>query len=380
MRRSGSLFGIGAVGVLVAACGGGASGQPEPAGTAGATSGATSGGNAKASSVQIAIDKARSLPAGAKFRDLVRLAREMAGKPGGAPCLLQGGKSGGESALGAPVDAGASSLADPPADLDALLMSGVKKKPFSDFGTRIFTPTEHSEGADYLDLMTFTPASRLVSGGQIPVLIATDQGIYPGFPNMVSDGQRLTAESRAQIKELLLPQAKVWIITGEGDAPIERVREALALIAETTGTVVLASPLPKASGPKKRVSRYDFRVDQGQPYACSTRSEPGIEAGPIGSYADGKIFKLGETFNAAVAACTTNGAGGSIHVRMRIDPTGKLVEGCADTDDTGDAEARKCVVEAVRKLSFPAPDKAGFVNFGSAAVLTGKKLQALCDP
>jgi len=353
-------------------------------GTSAATStGASASTGAAAASptpAAVEIDKARSLPPGAKFSDLVRVAREAAGKPEGAACLLQGGKAGAGAALAAPLDKPAKDLKDPPADLDALLTSGKKKKPFSDFGMRILTPAGHSEGGDYLDLVTFTPASRIVLSGIIPILIATDKGLYLGLPNMVSDGHPLTDADREQIATSLIPQAKAWVITAEGDAPIERVREALSLIARSPGAILLASPLPKASGPKKRISRYDSKVKKGEPYACSTPTEPGIEAGPIGKWDSSVSFKLGDQFNAAVAGCQASGAGGQIHVRMRIDPTGKLVEACAETDDTGDAEARKCVVEAARRLAYPTPSTPGFVNFGTAATLPGKRLSALCDP
>lgn len=388
-----SLASVAALSALLAACDGAGSSPgsgPAPTtaaatatalSTATATSAAapTTAPTAAPTPVQIELDKARSLPAGSRFRDLVRVARESAGKTEGTGCLLKEGRSGEGWALAAPLDKPAATLVDPPADLDALLTNGQKKKPFSDVGMRILTPAGSSEGGEYLDLATFTPASRLVLGGLTPILIATDKGIYLGLPNLLSDGHPLTEADREQITTSLLPQAKAWIITGEGDAPMERVAEALSLISRSSGAILLASPLPKAGKAKKRASRYEARVEKGQPYACSTRTEPGIEAGPIGDYGPGGTFKLAEKFDAAVAGCQSNGAGGSIHVRMRIDPTGKLVEACAETDDTGDADARKCVVESARKLSFPPPSKPGFVNFGTAAVFAGKKITALCD-
>ncbi len=183
----------------------------------------------------LVIDKARSLPANAKFSDLVRIAREASTTSTSGNCLFQGGKSGEAAVLAAPLDKPAAKLVDPPADLDALLTSGKTKKPFSDFGTRILTPAGHSEGGDYLDLVTFTPASRLATGQVVPILIATDQGIYMGLPNTVSDGKTLKGADIQQLKNEILPKAQIWVITAEGDAPISRVREALSLIRETTG-------------------------------------------------------------------------------------------------------------------------------------------------
>ncbi|MFO0592342.1 MAG: hypothetical protein U0441_32655 [Polyangiaceae bacterium] len=392
MKLRGSLLVlVSALGLLSACDGASPSGQatttsaaadssaPAASGT-GAAASATPSGTASAAPAALVFDKARSLPENAKFSDLVRVAREAAATPTSGSCLLQGGKGGAAAVLAAPLDKPAAKLVDPPADLDALFASGKTKKPFSDFGTRILTPTGYSEGGDYLDLVTFTPASRLATGQVVPILVATDRGLYIALPNTVSDGHLLDEADKERARKEILPKAQIWVVTAEGDAPISRVREALSLIRETTGAVVLASPLPKASKPKKRKSRYDAKVEKGQPYACSDKAQAGIEGGPIGSYDDKTVFALGDKFKAAVAACTSAGDGGSIHVNMRIAPDGKLVEACAETDDTSDPDARKCVVEAARKMEYPKPDKAGFVNFGTAAVLSGKRIAALCDP
>ena len=393
MKLRGSALAIAAMVGLLSACDGAQpsgqtvttstaanSGSPAPSGSP-ASSGASAAGAASGAPAALVLDKARALPENAKFADLVRVAREAAATPTSGACLLQGGKGGAAAGLAAPLDKAAATLVDPPADLDALFKSGKTKKPFTDFGTRILTPAGHSEGGEYLDLVTFTPASRLATGQVVPILIATDQGIYMGLPNTVSDGRALDAADKERLKSEILPKAQVWVITAEGDAPISRVREALSLIVGTTGAVVLASPLPKAGKPsKKKNSRYDARVAKGQPYACSDKVSAGIEAGPIGSYESNTVFALGDKFKAAVAECTSAGDGGSIHVNMRIAPDGKLVEACAETDDTSDPGARKCVVEAARKMEYPKPDKAGFVNFGTAAVLSGKQISPLCDP
>jgi hypothetical protein len=324
-------------------------------------------------------EKARNLPASATFRDLVKAARIAAAKPGTGTCLLRGGQSGSPATLEAALETAAAELADPPDDLDALLTDGRKQAAFAPDGLRIFTADGHSDGSDYLDLVAFTAASRLLLRKLTPVLIATDKGLYLGLPNMYSDGRLLGAEDKEKLKKQRLPRAKAWVVTAEGDAPLSRVREALSLVADTKGTVVLASPRPTAAPPLARTSRYDHRVDDGQPYARSETLKSGSKK-PIGQYDFQTVGKLGEKFDAAVASCASSGGGGAINVMMLIAPSGKVEEACAETDDTGDAEARKCVVEAAKKLAFPKPDKKGYVNFGTEALFVGKRSQALCDP
>jgi hypothetical protein len=181
----------------------------------------------------------------------------------------------------------------------------------------------------------------------------------------------------------VLPRAKVIVVAAEGDAPIARVREALDLVAKTKGTVVLASPLPEAGPPRKRASRYDHRVEEGEPYACSRAMKGGVPGASAGEYQMGSLSKLSDMIERATARCGEAlgvGAGGAIHVMMRINAKGSIEEACAETDDTGSAELRACVMEATKKLPLPKPDKPGLVVFGMPAVFTGKPVQPLCDP
>jgi hypothetical protein len=147
--------------------------------------------------------------------------------------------------------------------------------------------------------------------------------------------------------------------------------------------VVLASPLPGASGPTKRPSRYDHRVNEGEPYGCSSAMKAGVPGDKAGEYGMSKLGKVADAFDAATASCGQAlgvGAGGAVHVQMSINAQGVVEEACAETDDTGDAAVRKCVVEAARRVKLPKPDRPGMVLFGTAAVFTGKPVQPLCDP
>jgi hypothetical protein len=313
----------------------------------------------------------------------VRAAKAAAGQPSSSTCLLRGGKAGQPATLEAPIEAGLDGLADPPADLDPLLSEKRSRAAFSEEGLRVITRWGTTEGGNYLDVLAFTPASRALGHAISPILVATDKGVYLGLPGRTGDGRPMSGPELERLQRELLPKARVWVIAAEGDAPIAKLREALEIVAKAKGTVVLASPLPKASSPGKRPSRYDHRVEEGEPHACARAMKEGVPGNKAGEWRGNNAFKAAEAFDAATAACGDAlgaGGGGAIHVIMRVNARGTVDEACAETDDTGDAATRKCVVEAARKLKLPKPDKAGILSFGSAAVFAGKPVRPLCDP
>jgi hypothetical protein len=42
-------------------------------------------------------------------------------------------------------------------------------------------------------------------------------------------------------------------------------------------------------------------------------------------------------------------------------------------------QLRKCVIEAVKKVRLPKPNKPGLIAFGSEALFKGARVRALCD-
>lgn len=175
------------------------------------------------------------------------------------------------------------------------------------------------------------------------------------------------------------------MVAAEGDAPVSRLREALEILARTGGTVVLATPLPRASGTGRQPSQYDHLVEEREPFSCdrAMKAWTPIGIGKVGAWNSINFSKAAELFRAATAACGEGlgvGGGWTVRVQMRVNVEGKVDDACAETDDTGDAALRKCVVEATRKLSLPKPDKPGVLNHGLPAMFIGKPVRPLCDP
>jgi hypothetical protein len=91
---------------------------------------------------------------------------------------------------------------------------------------------------------------------------------------------------------------------------------------------------------------------------------------------------VAKRFEQAVASCGASlgpGAGGTVHVNLRVGADGRVAEACAETDDTASLDVRGCVIAAAKKLRFAAPD-GGAALAGLAALVTGKPVRPLCDP
>jgi hypothetical protein len=232
--------------------------------------------------------------------------------------------------------------------------------------------------------VALTPAPRAATSVVVPTLIATNEAIYLGLIGRPSDGLPLGPGERARLKAELLPKVELWVVTAEGDAPLSRVREALALLAGAKGTVVLATPLSKAGRRATRSwSRYDHRVPATAKEACDPKTVGAVTGGPIGHYRLESLSKLNDVVLGAAKTCgdaLPAGKGGEIHVQLRIKRDGKISQACAETDVLGEDSIRACVIESIKKLKVPAPDqKKGFVNFGVSVTFLGKRVKPLCD-
>jgi hypothetical protein len=295
---------------------------------------------------------------------------------------LRGGSEGQPASLEL-VSLADSKLADPPADLDALLEKPGAQN-FGETGVRLVASWGKTSGGGYLDLIALTPASRAVEGTTVPVLVLTDRGVYIELVGRTGFGKLATPSDIERMQAEIVPKAAAWIVTAEAGVPVLRIREALGWIAKSHGTVVLATPMPVA-GPasQRRPSRYDHAVKKGEPHACSDKLKGGATGAESSEWSMTQMSTAADAFDAAVKPCGASlpvGAGGAIHVMTRIKPDGTVEDACADTDDIGDPTVRACVVEAIKKVSFPKPSKPGIIPFGSAAVFTGKPVIGLCDP
>jgi hypothetical protein len=368
--------------VLLAACGGAkappAPAPPTPSATASEAPAPVA--SAPAPPIETAAPPApppseppKPFAANATFKDVVAALRRAGDSHVVGDCIFKGDTI-------ATYD-GSPALADPPADLEPLFASPPRSG-FDAPGIKLVTSWGSTEGGGWLDLVALTPVPKSVHGGVTAVIFATDKGLYFGAVGHAVDAKPLDAGTMARVKSEILPKAKVVVVSAEGDAPLSRVKEALALVNGTKGTVVLATPTSQPGSPGKRYSRYDARVPKGTKDACEDDMTD-VRGQKPGSYKMQTMSRFADAMMALDKTCGESlppGKGGSIHVMMRIGADGKITKACAETDDLGDEKVRACVMDAVRKQKLPAPDeKKGIVNFGTAVVFSGKPIRALCN-
>ncbi|MDP2310431.1 MAG: hypothetical protein Q8P18_30720 [Pseudomonadota bacterium] len=314
---------------------------------------------------------ARAFPSGATFADLVHALRDDPAEKPGRGCLLS---ATGPLSFEAPVVLGQPSIPEPPVDLDAALTAPRHG------AVRLWGTWGDTEGGDLLELVALTPVSKAVRSATTAVLAVTDKGTYFLAVGMPSDGHVVAEADVDRIKREIVPKAGVWVITAEAGVPLEKLREPLAWIAETKGTVVLATSTVASLGSSRRISRYDAKVEAGAPGACdlAAMQKPGPQMGRLG---DKQYWGVGAAFEAISRTCGAElgpGEGGAIHVLTRISASGTIEAACAETDDTALPALRACAMREVKAMKLDPPTTPGTVNFGTSLLFFGAPIAGLC--
>jgi hypothetical protein len=278
--------------------------------------------------------------------------------------------------LEAPIALGRPKIPDPAADLDAALSAPRHG------GVRLWASWGETEGGDLVDLVALTPVSKAVRSTLAAVLAVTDKGTYFLAVGLLSDGHVASEADVARLKSEVVPKARMWVITAEAGVPLAKLREPLAWIKQTTGTVVLATPVLEPVGPKRRLSRYDAKVAAGQPDACDREMQGGVSGSAAGEFDMSQSSRVIAAFDAIADRCGKDlapGAGGAIHVMTRVGKDGAIGKACAETDDTAAPALRACALSAVRATKLDPPAKPGIVPFGTAILFFGKPIVPICD-
>lgn len=314
---------------------------------------------------------ARSYPESATFGELVSALRADPSEKPGRSCLLS---ATGPLTFEAPVAAGRPEIPDPPADLDALLAGPPSGS------LRLWASWGESDGGDLLDLVALTPVSRVIRSTITPVFVLTNKGTYFLALGMAGQAKLITPEDLPKLKTGVVPRASAWVLTAEAGVPLGRFREPLTWIAESKGSVVLATASPELLGPSRRISRYESKVGPADPNACDLNAmqKPG---NPMGSFGSRQMTALSDSFQSVSGQCGAAlqaGDGGGIHMMTRISASGNVEAACVETDDTNNAALRQCTVDAVRKLKVEPPATPGTVNFGTTILYPGPRIAGLC--
>jgi hypothetical protein len=320
------------------------------------------------------------VPARATFRDLVRLARDHAGR-GGDPapaCVLAGGAGGGAGfELRAPVPASAASVGDPPRDLDARL---ARRAPGTGVGVNLRAPWGSIASVYDLDLVALTPVPPDIARALATVVVATDRGFYglhAGSVRQSGNTRLMNASDLAAFVRAQAPQADAWVVTAEGDAPVSAVRRALAAIAAPGAPVVLATPLPSETSPGAQAERAPPAATISPDEACAVAA---TAAGPV--LARAVLETITARLRAAAQACADAhpGEGGVVDLVIRVGAKGFGIEVCGATIPALAPAAGRCAVDAFRAVSPATGDRwPDGARIAVALDLPGAPLAPLCE-
>lgn len=196
-----------------------------------------------------------------------------------------------------------------------------------------------SDGVELLRLAPITPISRAIRRGPTPVLLVTDQAFWLGL-----EGDRIlddvsTEEAQRALSGALVKTAPGWIVVAEGSAPLSRLRAALELLSDASGSVVLAVPIANSAP-----SELPLPPDDG--LSCSPQTRVAAKELPEDATAAQRT-SFEEALLKAADACRVNGhdrAGSAIGLVVRAGRSGPSV--CIEHDEIAERDTRRCLVES----------------------------------
>jgi hypothetical protein len=353
----------------LAACAGA---RPEPAGPPGASQPAAAAAPPAAAASPAA--PSRALPERATFADVVDLARKLDAAnqtQSDAGCLIGTVPPG---RLAADVLVAARPLAEAPAELATLLLRAAGPP-------AIFTAWGSSAGElPDIALAAFTTTTP-ASAKALPVaLFVTHQGVFlRGEP--IALRAHPEALELGEVDALLaqLPDPVVAYLSAESATPLAQIVEALQTLPNRF-EVALAVVLPKGTRlPAIAARSSELLCPDGLPAPRDDESEGSLEPAVLREV-------LAPLRDAALSCALSTGGlalqGGQLELGLRIGADGRPRELCMIRDEIGELILRRCVIEATRSLTFPAPKPAGFVDvqLPIRVALTGPGAQKpVCD-
>ncbi|HKP58040.1 MAG TPA: hypothetical protein VJV78_15015 [Polyangiales bacterium] len=316
----------------------------------------------------------RLLPQGATFADVVDIARALDAadhtrSEGG--CLISNGPP---RQFAADVLAGARPLPEVPRELASLLQKAAGAPAvITAWGN---TPGELPDVA-LLAFTTTTPRSAKLPA---VAMLLTGPGVFVRGAAMPlrAHPEALTPEAAATLLADLPDHAIVYV-SAEAGVPVEQLVSALRSVPDRF-EIGLAVALPKGTRlPAPTTKGNELSCPEGLPEPAADAVEGSLEASALRQV-------LAPLRDAGLSCALSIGGlalqGGRLELGLRVSPDGRARELCMVDDTIGEPLLRRCIIEAARSLTFPAPSPAGFVDVQLPMELTleGPSAQrALCD-
>ncbi len=220
-----------------------------------------------------------------------------------------------------------------------------------------------AKGSGDITLVAVTALSPALREPPTPLLVVTDEHLYAGFLGERGFEKVDDEPQRKKLKDAVVRGAQHWVLAAEGRAPLDKLEQALGLLADNATTVTFAVPLALAS---KRV-----QIEANANALCEAST-------PKGRWiSDAEWENVGPATRVSEDACGREApwlSGRS--VRMVLFPGAR--EACLEEASVpGDGQG--CALDAAKKLALGLPigKKPEPVRFDF--IFRGPPVRALCD-
>jgi hypothetical protein len=280
------------------------------------------------------------------YGELVHAAAQREGEPNGTRCVFER-EAHGLRMVGTTTPA-LRPLPQPAPDLDALLAQDITVNVLTPFGRYGVAPN-----ALTLVSFTYTPPTR-----EAVALVITDQGIaLRGSQASAPMRDKLTLADAVQAVSALSSPATAFV-SAEAPVPASALVDLLAALESKRIPVALAVSLAPATRlPTPPIARLADTCPNGLPE--TSEPEGALDVAALTPALSELRTRAAECLS---SADPRGAAGGRLSLLLRVAKTGMLANACIDSDETGDARLRGCILEQAQKLKFPEPTPSGSVD------------------
>ena len=328
----------------------------------------------------------RDLKGSDSFSDLLKVASKLDRTQAGnseSGCLFRGGE--GSLRFEADVAAAVHPLIEAPQDLSPSLENSLS-------AVQILTRWgQVGAGGPGLTLVTFTSVPQPIDGSYVAIFL-TAKGVYLRSTEKEVDkahaGPFPTADLLKHLKKVRKNTYSNLAVTAEEGIRLNELRELFGTLKRgENGAVALAVSLPENTRLPAPDPARAAGTDESNEAMCTEGLSLPDPKTPQGKVEAEAMAQALEPLKEAAKDCVAKsgdkaGTGGNLNVQLRLSAQGSVKEACFNRDTIGSARLRQCLVEVLRKLSYPRPEPSGEVDLALPLVVPADPSlhqQPLCD-
>lgn len=217
---------------------------------------------------------------------------------------------------------------------------------------------------DSLLLEPLTPLFPALRNESIPVFFVTNEGFYVALLNDKLVQEVTGEDGEPHLAANMVSSAAGWVVVAEGPTPVARLQRALALLADSPGSITLAMPVPPDADPPPPT------VAPSRIGACD-----GASGARDASEADRAAF--GPQLATLTKGCMKEAPWTSGRkVRLVVRPGAKSSTACIESAEIDSPSQRACIVSEATKLSPKTKGPLEPLRFD--LLLNGPRIRPLC--